>query len=132
MTCASQTKLKRKAEAKEEERLCNRPAWVLDHNLANLWEEGLEEDIIPEEYRLTSNAAAQVKRLCMWAERQVALLEQERQKQARPPLAPPTLPSPLVPPREFLDSENYENSRCYTYTYICACTCTSSYCDPKW
>ena len=36
------------AEAKEEESLSTRPAWVVDHNLANLWSEGLDEDMIPD------------------------------------------------------------------------------------
>ena len=78
--CASQ-KRKKKAEVVEAEAeaeaelLSSRPAWVVDHNLAPLWMKGLSEDMIPEELRLTPEAAAQLKRLCQWAERQVAELE---------------------------------------------------------
>ena len=96
LTHVSQTKLKRKAEAKEEERLLTRPAWVLDHNLANLWSDGLEEDMIPEEVRPTADALAQVKRLCQWAERQVAELEQVTE-QVEAPLQQPQPSPPLVP-----------------------------------
>jgi hypothetical protein len=89
----SQTKLKRKAEAKEEEHLSSRPAWVLDHNLCRLWSEGLEEDMIPENLRLTADAMAQVKQLCRWAEGQVAQLEQGVEQPQPQPQPPPTVPT---------------------------------------
>ena len=66
----SQTKLKRKAEAKEEERLSSRPAWVVDHNLCHLWSEGMDESMIPEELRLSADVLGQLQRLCQWAEEQ--------------------------------------------------------------
>ena len=96
-SCLSQVKLKRKAEGKEEERLSSRPAWVVDHNLCTLWSEGLDEEMIPEELRLTADAKAQVKRLQMWAEEQVAQVEQEQQGQQEQPLPPPPAPLPTVP-----------------------------------
>ena len=83
--------MKRKAEAEEEEeeRLSNRPAWVLDNNLCYLWSEwALSEDTIPEEVRLTAEAVAQVQRLCQWAKGQVAQLELELEQEQQPPQQP--------------------------------------------
>jgi len=88
-----QRKLKSKKEAEEEEVLSSRPAWVLDHNLANLWADGLDEDMIPEELRLTADTVAQIKRLQVWAEERVTELELE-QPQPQPPQPPP----PVQPP----------------------------------
>ena len=96
--CDSQTKLKRKAEgeAVEEERLSCRPAWVVDHNLCHLWSKGMDESMLPKELRLTPEALAQIKRLQLWAEEQVAQLEQEQGQQEQP-LPPPPAPLPTVP-----------------------------------
>ena len=41
------------AEAEAEDLLSSRPTWVVDHNLADLWKDGLSEDMIPEDLRLT-------------------------------------------------------------------------------
>lgn len=88
-----QRKLTTKEESNDEERLLSRPAWVLDHNLANLWSEGMDEDTIPEDLRLTAGEAAKIKRLQAWAEEQVAELEQAEVEQPRPQ---PQLPVPVV------------------------------------
>lgn len=54
--------------------------------------------MIPEDLRLTAEALVQVKRLCQWAERQVAELEQvteevEAQPQPQPQPSPPLVPT---------------------------------------
>ena len=78
-----------KKEAQAEEDLSSRPAWVLDHNLANLWADGLNEDTIPEQLRLTADTILQIKRLQEWVEAQVAEKEQEQEQRQPPPLRPP-------------------------------------------
>ena len=59
--------------------------------------------MIPEDLCLTAEALAQVKRLCQWAERQVAELEQvtqdvEAQLQPSPPLVPTVAAAAFVSP----------------------------------
>ena len=101
MIHVSQTKLKRKADGEEEERVFSRPAWVLDHNLCDLWSKGLEENMIPEDLRLTAEALAQVKQLCQWAERQVGHVAEMEQViegiGVAAPLPPQQQSPPLVP-----------------------------------
>ena len=77
----------------EAEGLSSRPAWVVDHNLANLWKDGLSEDMIPEDLRLSPAEMAKLERLREWAAVETAALEEAAQPPA-PLTAPP--PPPVV------------------------------------
>jgi hypothetical protein len=81
-------------ETEEETYLSSRPAWVVDHNLCNLWSEGLDEESIPKEVRLTADALAQIGRLQAWAAVQVAELRKAGERQQSQPRSQPPQPQP--------------------------------------
>ena len=94
----------RKAEAVAEveaeagaELLSSRPAWVIDHNTATLWQRPFfSEDMIPENIRLSAAATAELLRLREWAAGAVVELEEATEAEVEAPPPPLTL-MPLSP-----------------------------------
>jgi hypothetical protein len=98
-----QRKLKSKEEGNMEKGLSFRPAWVLDHNLAKLWSEGMKESMIPEDLQLTTAEAVKILRLQAWAEERVEELELEQRQPPPPPPQPqPSPPMPTVAATAFM------------------------------
>ena len=107
MCCSRLARTQRKtgdAEEEEEEQIwadvmVTRPAWVVDADTYNLWELGLDGSDIPDDVRLSPEAAAQVLRLREWAAAEVARRAKEAaaQPQVQPQPQPRQLPE-AVPP----------------------------------
>ena len=109
MCCSRLARTQRKtgdAEEEEEEQIwadvmVTRPAWVVDADTYNLWELGLDGSDIPDDVRLSPEAAAQVLRLREWAAAEVARRAKEAAGPAQPQVQPQPQPRQLpeaVPP----------------------------------
>ena len=62
--------------------LATAPAWVIDHNTFKLWEQGMDESMMPKDVLFTSETAAQVRRMLEWAESTVASLKTQEEAEA--------------------------------------------------
>ena len=63
------------------EAVTTRPAWVVDHNTYKLWEQGLDESMMPADIVFSEETAEQVKRMLAWAAARVAELDDARLRQ---------------------------------------------------
>ena len=80
----------RQEDLEDIEAVTTRPAWVVDHNTYKLWEQGLDESMMPADIVFSEETAEQVKRMLAWAAARVAELDDARlQPQAAPPQPPP-------------------------------------------
>ena len=71
----------RQEDLEDIEAVTTRPAWVVDHNTYKLWEQGLDESMMPADIVFSEETAEQVKRMLAWAAARVAELDDARLRQ---------------------------------------------------